>query len=146
MDKRSWCAECQEWVGPGHEHSSLKLSLEQRSAVFQAAVDRINRYGDHPRNVDPEELSEVLEAGTQGLDSDIMQAAYKYIDRNELNIIKTAKKIHHVQHEIMSDSILTLASKTNGHIGVGEGKIKGGRRIYDIEDFGYDQDEDLEIR
>jgi len=149
MDRNVWCEECGKYVGCGHEHSSLKLSLEEKSIIFQAAVDRILQYGDHPKNIVPEELAEAMEilgdsTLTDGTPyySPTIQAAYKYIESQEANIIKTAKKLHEARHEIMTDNILTLASKTNGHIGVGQGKIRGGRRIYDIEDYGYNIDED----
>ena len=142
MDKRSWCTECQEWVGPGHSHdyrrSSLTLNMKQKAAAFSMGLARILHHGDSPMNVEPEELTEALE-NEGDLDSDLMQAAYKYIEDNQTNLHKTAARIAHANRDIMEDALLTKESKSNGHhIAFSE--------FTSLEDFGYDQDEDMEIR
>lgn len=148
MDRRSWCAECQEWVDSSHTHNVVSLSLPQKAAAYSMGVKRILHHGDSPMNVEPEELTEALESESEGdLDSDLMSAAYKYIHNNLSNISKTARMIAGASQDLVQESLLRTESKTNGNIGVGGGMIKDGRRVYNLdEDYGYDQDDDLEIR
>jgi len=138
MDRRSWCAECQEWVDSSHTHNVVSLSLSQRAAAYSMAVKRILHHGDSPMNVEPEELTEALE-NEGDLDSDLMSAAYKYIHNNLSNISKTARMIAGASQDLVQESLLRTESKTNGHTSPSE-------EFTSVEDFGYDQDEDLEIR
>ena len=138
MDRRSWCAECQEWVDSSHTHNVVSLSLPQKAAAYSMAVKRILHHGDSPMNVEPEELTEALE-NEGDLDSDLMSAAYKYIHNNLSNISKTARMIAGASQDLVQESLLKTESKTNGH-------MKPSEEFTSVEDFGYDQDEDLEIR
>jgi hypothetical protein len=136
-DRRTWCSKCQEWTSPGHasEHSDPILTFDQRSMAFSLAVRTLIREGNI--DVDPEELTEVLE-NEGALDSDLMKTAYNYIENNKTNIEKTAIMVNQAAEQVVIESIEKSERKTNGH-------HPSYSEMKSLENFGYDSSEDLEI-